>query len=183
MPSQVAMLLLALTATAEPPRWELPTVLGVRLGVDGFAAVKRTLGGAAEQQGDVEGLARLCYVSSDPSDPTVVLFDSSIFGGHGAFVNAISVHAAPPEGLDPKTCRRTPKVSKALRSSSGLRLGMSQAEARRLLGEGVEQVSSGLSKTRTTVRDGSATFEGVTVRLEGDAVVQFAVGWVTGGGG
>jgi hypothetical protein len=165
-------------------RWELPSVLGVRPGVDGFAAVRRTLGDAPDREGDVEGESRICYVSSDPSDSTVVLFESSIFGGNGVLVNAIRVQVRPQAGFDPKTCTRTPKVSKLLRASSGLRLGMGQAEVRRLLGEGVQATGDVLSKTRSIVQvDGSSTYEGVTVRLMGNAVIEFAVGRVDGGAG
>jgi hypothetical protein len=61
---------------------------------------------------------------------------------------------------------------------------MGQAEVRRLLGEGVQATGDVLSKTRSIVQvDGSSTYEGVTVRLVGNAVVEFAVGRVDGGGG
>jgi hypothetical protein len=183
MTSYGVLLLCAVAMGASTARWELPSVLGVRPGVDGFALVKRTLGDAAVQKGDIE-VVLLCYASSVPSDSTVVLFESSLFGGEGAIVNAITVQAAPPAGMDPKTCTRTPRVSKLLRASSGLRLGMRQAEALRLLGEGVEVEGGTLSKTRTTVQeDGSRTFEYVGVNLTGGAVVEFAVGRVDGGGG
>lgn len=110
------------------------------------ADVERTLGKAMRL--NVGGYEErvLCYASSRPGDDTVALFTLSKCPENCQRVSEIQVRARKREVRVLSKCARVPGVHAGLATESGLRLGMTDAEAEAVLGK-PQHVQKGLQGT------------------------------------
>lgn len=79
----------------------------------------------------MHGIEGWCYTAATPSDRTAVLL---LYGVDG-FVNAIAVVSDVAFIRQPSLCARTSRVHSGLATLSGIRLGMSRAQVRAILGK------------------------------------------------
>jgi len=79
---------------------------------------------------DMHGVEGWCYTAATPSDKTAVLLLYGVYG----FVDAIAVVSDVAFIRQPSLCARTPRVHAGLATLSGIRLGMSRAQVRAILG-------------------------------------------------
>jgi len=136
---------------------------------------------------DMQEVEGWCYTAATPSDRTAVLLLYSI----GARIDTIAVVSDVAFIRQPSLCARTPRVHAGLATVSGIRLGMSRAQVRAILGrpmaadswrDGIwskkwEPLTPALKRklgwdTRTTHRTRLQT---VVVWYEKDTVVGFEV--------
>lgn len=80
---------------------------------------------------DMHGVEGWCYTAATPSDRTAVLLLYGVYG----FVDAIAVVSDVAFIRQPSLCARTPRVHAGLATLSGIRLGMSRAQVRAILGK------------------------------------------------
>lgn len=110
------------------------------------ADVERTLGTAMRlNMGGYEERV-LCYASSRPGDDTVALFTLSKCPENCQRVSEIQVRAKKREVRVLDKCGRVPGVHAGLATESGLRLGMTAAEAEAVLGK-PQHIQKGLQGT------------------------------------
>lgn len=95
---------------------------------------------------DMHGVEGWCYTAATPNDRTAVLLLYGVYG----LVNTIAVVSDVAFIRQPSLCARTPRVHAGLATLSGIRLGMSRAQVRAILGrpmaadswrDGVESVN------------------------------------------
>ena len=79
---------------------------------------------------DMHGVEGWCYTAATPSDKPAVLLLYGVYG----FVDAIAVVSDVAFIRQPSLCARTPRVHAGLATLSGIRLGMSRAQVRAILG-------------------------------------------------
>ena len=79
---------------------------------------------------DMHGVEGWCYTAATPSDKTAVLLLYGVYG----LVDAIAVVSDVGYIRQPSLCARTPRVHAGLATVSGIKLGMSRAQARVILG-------------------------------------------------
>jgi len=79
---------------------------------------------------DMHGIEGWCYTAATSSDRTAVLLLYGVYG----FVNTIAVVSDVAFIRQPNLCARTPRVHAGLATVSGIRLGMSRAQVRAILG-------------------------------------------------
>jgi hypothetical protein len=79
---------------------------------------------------DMHGVEGWCYTAATPSDKTAVLLLYGVYG----LVDAIAVVSDVAFIRQPSLCARTPRVHAGLATLSGIRLGMSRAQVRAILG-------------------------------------------------
>lgn len=80
---------------------------------------------------DMHGVEGWCYTAATPSDRTAVLLLYGVYG----LVDAIAVVSDVAFIRQPSLCARTPRVHAGLATLSGIRLGMSRAQVRAILGK------------------------------------------------
>jgi len=79
---------------------------------------------------DMHGVEGWCYTAATPGDRTAVLLLYGVYG----LVDAIAVVSDVAFTRQPSLCARTPRVHAGLATLSGIRLGMSRAQVRAILG-------------------------------------------------
>lgn len=79
---------------------------------------------------DMHGVEGWCYTAATPSDRTAVLLLYGVYG----LVDAIAVVSDVAFIRQPSLCARTSRVHAGLATLSGIRLGMSRAQVRAILG-------------------------------------------------
>jgi len=79
---------------------------------------------------DMQGEEGWCYTAATPSDRTAVL----LLYGIGARIDTLAVVSDVAFIRQPSLCARTPRVHAGLATLSGIRLGMSRAQVRAILG-------------------------------------------------
>jgi len=93
----------------------------------------RLFGKIPASEPSLEGMREIegwCYAAASPGDKTAVLFINDLDG----FIATIAVVSDVAYIRQPSLCARTPRVHAALATVSGIRLGMSRAQARAILG-------------------------------------------------
>jgi len=136
----------------------------------------------------MHGVEGWCYTAATSSDRTAVLMLYGVYG----LVDAIAVVSDVAFIRQPSLCARTPRVHAGLATLSGIRLGMSRAQVRAILGrpmaadswrDGVESVNweqltpalnrkLGWEEMRATHR---TRLQKVVVWYEKDMVIGFEV--------
>lgn len=146
-------------------RWDasgaVPSALGLVPGLSGLDAVRSAAGDAPRVEGRPADRdappVRLCYVSADGGDPTVLLFDAQ-YDARGEVVEAyLLAEAAPPE-VQGTPCGASARVWHGLALSNGLRLGLGREAVIARFGPPTSQAGAELAWERWTGRlDASGT--------------------------
>lgn len=110
-----------------PLSW-VPSLLGLTPGEATFASARARLGGAPVHLTSEH--AEMCYVAAKGSDGTAVLIES-VADYQRLGITGIRLMAKAPRSAQ---CKRSSGVTLRLAFSNGLRLRMSSAAVRRLLG-------------------------------------------------
>jgi hypothetical protein len=122
---------------------------------------------------------RLCYLTADGGDATVLLFDAQ-YDARGEVVEAyLLAETAPPE-VEGAACAVSARVWRGLAVSNGLRLGMSRAEVVARMGPPTERIGGTLAWERWTGRlepggDGFDGYEGMRLLFAGERLVAIEV--------
>ena len=118
------------------------TILGITVGVDGMARVEKRLGrtksfnfNRGTRKSPVDAL---CYVSADSEDATRLLFVTGPEGRESKVAQA-RITAGDVEVKYGLRCLTSKAVGKGLATASGLRLGMSPAEVKSVLGSPTDE--------------------------------------------
>jgi len=137
---------------------------------------------------DMHGVEGWCYTAATPSDKTAVLLLTGVYG----LMDAIAVVSDVAFIRQPSLCARTPRVHAGLATLSGIRLGMSRAQVRAILGrpmaadswrDGIESVNweplTPALERKLGWEEGRAThrtrLQQVVVWYEKDTVIGFEV--------
>lgn len=129
-------LVLATLAVSAAPA-DPPSLLGITLTRTSFSQVGVALGHATLTRAGED--VQACYTAARAGDRTVVVFTSGAMGGFGLEVGAFALHARAPDRPGMAGCTRSSRVRSDVVTSTGLRLGMSEAAVVKLLGSPAER--------------------------------------------
>jgi len=133
--------------------------MGMHLGKDGLSDVLSRIGNTPLAPQGGEAADELCYAAENPVEQTWVVFGSGALGKWEVLTH-FRVLSSAPAGL---TCRRTPLITAALATDSGIHKGMSLQDLRSRFGaptevEGARIVFVSNGRTlRATLGDGRLT--------------------------
>jgi hypothetical protein len=112
------------------------TIQGITVGVTGMAAIRKSLGPNGAFKYSVSGreVLALCYSSGEGGDAAKLLFvsDTADAGGKVVQVRVTAGDVAVKYG---RRCLASKAIGKEAATESGLKLGMTSAEVRSVLGE------------------------------------------------
>ncbi|WP_242344708.1 hypothetical protein [Anaeromyxobacter terrae] len=125
----LAIALLAGSGNSKPPAGWVPSLLDCSPQKCTFADIRTHLGDVPVSRSR-EGEPQLCYAAERRGDGAAVVFQS-VADYVELGVTSIRLVAAPPPTA---TCKAIKGITAAIAFSNGLRLGLTRAEVRRLLG-------------------------------------------------
>ena len=136
MITPLSLVLAALLGSNAAPH-RVPGIVGLAPGEATFEEVSTTFAGRRLEDGDLERTGqeseqriRLCFISENPNDKTVLVFESGVEGGWRLVTDYVRGERLPDE-VSRDRCRASKLVGRRLATSNGLRLGLSKSDAMR----------------------------------------------------
>jgi hypothetical protein len=117
------------------------TILGFTVGKHSLLDVQGILGETGLLPRKEHAPDKICYVSDDDLDGTIVVFEAGPLGGW-QYLTAFRVISNKTDFEHVDLCRKSTLVSKNIMTKSGIKLGMSRKELNSILGEPSKEIDN-----------------------------------------